>query len=140
MGGGTREIHRDDDPLATGTHEGADSASSLYVQGADFKSCGIRTGLAIYNTTQGTNGLITAVTEDTVTDDTNSWDYGDTYEIYKTNSKNKFISAQWTDVSRGWKTDKKELKKGWRAEDIDIDKKKPGRVFGPGQPEKGITQ
>jgi hypothetical protein len=137
MAGGSREIHRDDDYLATGTHKGADGAASLFDPGKDLKSCGVIVGLAIYNTTQVTNGLVTASTEDTVTDDTNTWDNGDTYEIYKTAAKNQVVSSIWTDVSRGWKSDKKELQKGWRAEDLDVDRKKPGRVFGPGQPEKG---
>ena len=136
MAGGTREVHRDSDYMATGTHKGADSSASLWDKGKDFKSCGVAVGLAIYNTTQSTNGLVTAVTEDTVTDDTNTWDNGDTYETYKTAAKDGLISSIWTDVSRGWKSDKRELQKGWRKEDLDIDRKKPGRVFGEGQPEK----
>ncbi len=136
MSGGTTEIHRDSDYLATGTHGGASGAASLQDIGADFKSCGVMVGLAIYNTTHVTNGLVTAVTEDTVTDDTNTWDAGDTYEIYKTSSKNSLISTQWTDLSRGWKSDRKKLEAGWKPKDIDLDDKGRKKVFGPGQPEK----
>jgi hypothetical protein len=81
--------HIDDDHLATGTHSGADGGLVLRNKGADFKSCGVTTGKAIYNTTDSSNGLITAVTEDTVTctlsgGTNNTWTSGDTYKIYKT--------------------------------------------------------
>ena len=136
MAGGTTELHIDNDHLATGTHDRADGATTLHKSGADFKSCGVRVGLYIENVDSGENSLIATVSEDEITtDDDLAWDNGETYKIYKTATKNSLISTQWTDVSRGWKTPKKELRKGWRPTDIDIDRKKPGRVFGPGQPE-----
>ena len=137
MSGGTAEIHRDNDYMATGTHGGADGASVL-TDSADFKSCGINADVGQYveNTTQSTGGNVTASTESTLTVDGVTWDNGDTYKVYITATKNQKISSVWTDVSRGWKADKKELSDGWRAEDVDIDDKGRKKVFGPGQPEK----
>lgn len=122
------DTHIDDDPLATGTHEGVDGSSFLYVKNMIFVTCDVRIGLAIHNETQDTDGLITAVTETTVTDDTNTWDNGDTYSIYKTAAKDTFISRIATDKSRGWKvTEKSELNDyGWFPKDHDIDKDSDG--------------
>ena len=135
MGGGTTEIHNDDDALATGTHEGVDSATTLRVKGADFKSCGVIEDLYIENETQSTASLVATVTEDEITtDDDISWNNGDTYNIYKTGTKGSFISSVWIDLSRGWKTDPDEMRLGWRYDDIDLDRDGE-RIFGPGQPE-----
>jgi len=102
-----------------------------------FKSNGIRADLYIENTTQDLNSLVATVTEDEITtDDDIAWNYGDTYKIYKTSEKGQVISTEWVDLSRGWKTRKKELIGGWREKDLDIDRNNPGGVFGPGQPEK----
>ena len=136
MGGGTTEVHRDDDYLATGAHDRGTS-TTLHASGKDFKSCGALVGSYIENETSSENSLIATVTEEEITtDDDLSWARDDVYKIYKTNAKDGLISTIWTDVSRGWKSDKRELEKGWRKEDLDIDRKKPGRVFGEGQPEK----
>lgn len=140
MSGGVRETHRDNETLATGTHDGADSSSTLREIGADFKSCGVYAGLAIYNDTDGSNGLVTDVTEDEVTCTlsggvNNHWNNGDTYSIYKTGTKNSIISSIWTDRSRGWKSDKDNLDRGWRPEDVDLDRD-TRHIFGPGQPER----
>ena len=137
MSGGSPEVHRDNDYIATGTHQGGTNDASLNDPGADFKSCGINgnVGQAIYNDTQSTNGNVTASTEDTVTDDTNVWTDGDTYYIYATSEYNSVISTQWIDRSRGWKADKKELDRGWRSEDVDLDRDEP-HVWSPGFPEK----
>ena len=118
MAGGTTEVHRD-------------------ASGADFKSCSALVGSYIENETSSENSLIATVTEEEITtDDDLSWARDDVYKIYKTDAKDGLISTIWTDVSRGWKSDKRELEKGWRKEDLDIDRKKPGRVFGEGQPER----
>lgn len=137
MSGGNPETHRDSDYLATGTHKGGSGDASLNDPGADFKSCGISgdLGQAIYNDTQSTNGNVTASTENTVTDDTNTWTDGDTYFIYKTATKNSVISTIWVDKSRGWKTEKKDLDRGWRKEDVDLDRDEP-HTWGPNQPER----
>jgi|GEM_PF-5918882 len=136
MPGGKIERHIDNDYLMTGTHHGATS-TTLFNKNADFASCGAIDGLYIENTTQSTNSLVATATEDSITTDDNiSWDNGDTYKIYKTGTKNSVISTQWVDMSRGWKTDPAEMIDGWRTEDLDIDRKNPGRVFGPGQPER----
>jgi hypothetical protein len=131
---------------------------------ADFRGNGVRVGLAAEHTTKSYLGTVSAVTNTTVTilwatdgvgvpiefgDETlwfgdtqvtfgeyNAWDKGDTYKIYKTSARGSVISTNWVDVSRGWKSRQSELQDGWRAEDIDIDKDNPGKVFGPGQPER----
>ena len=117
--------HIDDEALVTGNHDGADGAGALSDKDADFKSCGVVVGSAIYNDTQGTNGLITAVTEGSITDDTNSWDRGDAFSIYKTAAKNTRLSVIATDMSRGWKvTHEWELTEaGWFPRDVDQDDK-----------------
>lgn len=166
----TREVHRDSEPLFTGTHEGANysytqligeggeedllledgegmlaedsgnPSSVLKVKGANFRSLGVDPDLELYceNETQGTNGTVTAADENTVTVSGVEWYYGDTYSIYKTSTKDSFISGTWCDVSRGFKINHpKEINRhGWRKEDWDIDDKGRKRVFGPGQPEK----
>lgn len=134
------EIHRDNSPFAIGKHKGSGASASLIVPGADFKSCGVRTGVLIKNTTDVSQGLITSVAEDeigvTLSGGTNNyWNYGDSYEIYLTSTYNSVISRVGVDRSRGWKTDKKDLENGWRPEDIDIDEEEKD-VFGPGQPIK----
>jgi len=137
VSGGTTEVHKDDEYLMSGTHDGADSATTLRDMDADFKSCGVMDGLYIENVTGSTNSQVATATEQEVTTDDNiSWNKGDTYKIYKTGTKGQVISTEWVDLSRGWKTPKNELIDGWREDDLDIDRDNPGRVFGPGQPSK----
>jgi len=139
MSGGTSEVHRDDEPLITGTHDGASGSTTLRDMSRRLRSLGARAGLYIENETQATASLIATVTDNTMeitTDDAISWDNGDTYNIYKTASKGSLLSSNWVDVSAGWKTPKGELSRGWRTEDVDIDRDRPGKVFGPGQPER----
>jgi len=105
--------------------------------GADFKSCGAMAGLYIKNTTKDINSLIATVTEDEITtDDDLPWDSLDVYEIYKTATKDSFISSDVVDVSRGWRSDPAKMNKGWRFEDEDLDRYNQ-KIFGPGQPEGG---
>ena len=135
------EVHRDSDYMATGVHDRGTS-TTLHASGKDFKSCGALVDSYIENETSGENSLIATVSEEEITtDDDLSWTRDDVYKIYKTAAKDSLISSIWTDSSRGWKSDKEELsgglhQKGWREEDLDIDRDKPGRVFGPGQPHK----
>ena len=179
MGGGTREIHRDNAYMASGSHKGA-IGTTLLDPGAMFDVFVAQTGLYIENTTTGTTGrifyinrdeiLATKISEElsgdlltfgneadgdaedlTFTEENLSfgvesdasyimWAYGDTYEIFKTPTKNLLLSKTWVDSSRGWKSDKKKLRLGWRREDIDLDRTSTGgirRVFGPGQPDRG---
>jgi len=136
MAGGRTETHRDDEYLMTGTHKGATS-TTLFNRKADFASCGAFAGLYIENVTQTTNSLVATATEEEVTtDDSISWDNGDTYEIYKTAAKDSFISSERVDLSRGWKSDPETLERGWKKEDIDLDRDGKN-IFGPGQPVKG---
>lgn len=135
----TREIHRDSDYLASDTHSGADSSKTLRCDGIDFFVGGAVPDLYIENETQSTSSLIATVKEHEITtDDAISWNNGDTFNIYKTSTKDSFISGVWCDVSRGWKINSNDEinKHGWRTEDWDIDDKGRKDVFGPGQPEK----
>lgn len=132
------ETHTCDEPLAAGTHKRGSGAASLVDPGADFKSCSIQIGMPIYNTTQVTDGLITAVTEDTITDDTNTWDVGDEYEIYF-QTKDSIVSSIVIDKRFGRKTDPKLMIDNIRKKDRDLDedlKAGDDPIFGPGQPEK----
>lgn len=136
MSGGSQYVHKDDDYLFTGTHGGSDAAAVLTSLGAMFKTMGATIGVYCENVTQSTGGLITAVTDDTLTVADTTWDNGDTYKIYKTSAKNTVISTMMTDRSRGWKADPKQLKNGWFPEDADLDDHGKYKVFGPGQPHK----
>lgn len=124
-----------------GTHKGTDSAAVLFDPGADFKSCGASVGSAIYNVTDGSDGLITAVSENTVYCTLsggvgNVWDYGDTYSIYKTSAYNSVISRITVDKRAGHKvTQPSDLREGVLPEDVDLDENSE-KVFGPGQPVK----
>lgn len=160
----SREIHRDSEPLFTGTHKGANGALVLRDPGVNFRALGVDPSLSLYieNETGGSYGNISAADEDTVTatlsgpailddsgeqildddgnpiiDDLGAWNYGDTYNIYATSTKDSFISSVWVDVSRGWKIEKHDdvNREGWRNEDWDIDDRGRKNVFGPGQPE-----
>lgn len=128
------ETHVADSPVATGTHGGGDGAGYLYVKGAFFSDCGIQIGNPIYNLTQETDGLITAVTEFTITDDTNSWDNGDEYEVYA-QTKDSFISRMVIDKRFGRKTNPADMENDIHKDDIDVDEY-VDNVFGPGQPYK----
>ena len=133
MGGGTSEIHKDLDPLYTEAHVGASGAAAFSNQGHHLDVI-IKTGLAAENATQGTLGVVTAVTDSTITVSGCTWDSGDTIKVYKTATKGRVISTQWVDLSRGWKTPQKELIEGWREEDIDLNRNGE-KVWGSGQPE-----
>lgn len=133
--------HTDSDYLARGVHKGADGGVVLHHKGADFKSCGITVGIAIENDTDGSAGLTTAITEDTVTctlagGTNNTWTKDDQYSIYKTSSKDSSISFIYTDRRFGQKVVKGDIltKKGFFPEDRDIDED-IDEIFGEGQPE-----
>ena len=100
-----------------------------------FKTLGVTRGVYLENETQDSGGAITTLTDDYVKTGGVTWDNGDTYNIYKTATKNSTISTMATDRSRGWKADPKELVNGWFAEDVDLDDHGTKQVFGPGQPE-----
>jgi len=134
--------HIDDEYLATGTHKGADGGKVLRNKGADFKSCGITIGVAIQNDTDSSAGLVTAVTEDTVTctlsgGTNNTWTNGDTYYIFKTAAEDTFISAVYTDRRFGRKVTKDDTltEKGFFPDDVDLDET-DDHVWGPNQPER----
>lgn len=134
------EVHRDIYPLFEGTHKGA-TGLTLNDPGADFLSCGASVGLAIYNDTDESNGLITALTENTVTctlagGTLNTWTSGDEYSIYATAAYNTKISTTYTDKRYGRKvTDPAKLDNDLFPEDRDLDEDNED-VFGPGQPQR----
>ena len=128
--------------LMTGSHKGADGVSVLYDPGADFKSNGVHPTVAqlVLNDTDDSEGVVTAVTEDTVTcaltGGTNAtWTNGDTYIILKTGVEDSNISQHWTDRRFGQKTtNPADLDDdGVFHADADIDEE-DDEVFGPGQP------
>lgn len=121
------EVHKDNSPFAFGTHKRGNNSASLVDPKADFKSCGVMTGVLIKNTTDGSEGLITSVEEGeigvTLAGGVNNyWDVDDEYEIYLTATYNSKISSIYVDRSRGWRSDKETLDKGWKLEDVDRDK------------------
>ena len=130
MSGGVRVTHTDSDPLFTGTHDGPDGSNYLQDMGAMFKTLGAINGLYVENETKGTNGSLDYATDNIVyTGDATlpavlpftlpiEWDNGDTYNIYKTDTKGSVISYTWTDVSRGWAAYPQELVNGWLPEDV----------------------
>jgi len=131
-----------DECLMTGSHKGADGASILSDPGADFKSCGAHPDLKllIKNVTDGSEGEITASTEDTViatlTGGNNDWDKDDVYVILKTATEDSIISTHYTDKRFGRKvTNPDQLDDGIFPEDVDLDDDDED-VFGPGQPER----
>lgn len=134
MSGGTSEIHRDTDYMLSCSHKGASASASFTNRAYKFDAI-LKTGLAAENVTQSTSGTITAVTERSVTVSGCTWDLNDVLRVYKTDTKGKLISTQWTDLSRGWKTPMDELEDGWRPEDIDLNQDGEREVWGPGQPE-----
>ncbi|HLE19276.1 MAG TPA: hypothetical protein VI728_13435 [Syntrophales bacterium] len=141
MGNAVAEIHRDNDHIATGTAKAGSSATVLLDRGADFGSCGIIAGVLAKNITDGSQALITEVTEDSITTaaltggSLNAWTVGDTYKIYATATYNSIISTIWTDKRHGRKaTRQDQLEDGLFAEDRDMDEKEYN-VWGPGQPE-----
>lgn len=123
------------------TEELATTSLTIYDPGQDFKSCGVSVGVAIRNVTDGSSGLVTAVTEDTVTctlsgGTNNAFTYGDTYAIYCTATYNSIISTTHTDKRYGRKaTDKNQLIGRLFPKDIDFDEYGE-KVFSPGQPRK----
>jgi hypothetical protein len=136
MPGGVAELHYDSSPLYTGTHVGLSSTHTITKQGANFRSCDVSVGAAVYNETQLTNGHITAVTEDSITTDV-LWNNGDTFSVYITSIKDSLISFINTDLRFGTKvTNKAELnERGQLLEDEDFDEVTKD-IFGPGQPIK----
>jgi hypothetical protein len=139
---GSTIIHTDSDPLIRCTHQYGSGGMILKHKNQDFKSCGVIVGLAIYNDTDGSNGLVTEVTEDSVTctlsgGTNNYWSYGDQASIYKTATKDSYISKNTVDRSRGWKvTSENELDKdGFLIGDGDKDRDDK-EVWSSGFPER----
>ena len=158
MSGGTSEIHRDLDPLVTGTHRGA-RGLTLIDYGKMFDVVVATLGLQVVNVTTGEKGNIIAITAETILVSSGSvaevltfgddeiafgseelrfgglvWNPGDAYAVYKTATKGSIISTQWVDLSRGWKTPQRELIDGWREDDVDVNRGGE-KMWAEGQPE-----
>lgn len=132
--------HLDSEALYEGVHDGSTGLVLRKMHG-DFLSCGVTVGLAVYNDTDGSNGLTTIITENEVTctlagGSLNTWTKGDEFSIYKTATKDSLISTTYCDKRRGKKVTRRiELTKNQLfPEDVDLDE--DGRdIFGPGFPE-----
>jgi len=135
------ESHIDDQPFASGTHAQGGNSAVLVNPGKDFWSCGVAVGALVKNTTDGSEGTITARTEDTVTatlagGTDNDWDVGDSYEIYNTGTEDSYISKAYVDRSRGWQVfcpEELDEEIEWLVDDVDKDEF-DDLVWGPGQP------
>ena len=58
MSGGTTEVHRDTEPLITGTHKGATDSVLTDTDFSNLRSFGVRAGLDIENVTKGATGTV----------------------------------------------------------------------------------
>jgi len=72
--------------LFSGTHDGASNNADLIDTGRDFTTLGIKIGDIAKNVTDGSQGVITAIVDDTITatlsgGTDNDWDSADTYNI-----------------------------------------------------------
>lgn len=119
------ENHIDNSPQAVGTCGPTASSGILLDRDANFDAYLI-TGLVCYNTTKDTHGLITAITQTTITATDVLWTSGDAYEIYKTATKNSSISSTTIDDMYG--------RKVLREYELNLDEDIPGNQFAPGQP------
>ena len=121
------ETNKDSTAIMTGKHTGVNSSSFLYDRGENFDVL-VPVGVVVYNTTSGTNGLVTSTTEDKIYVDGVAWDTNDEYETYLTAEKESYISSiKITKV----------LGKKWSDYYTDDDEQDlPEDVFGPGQPEQ----
>lgn len=105
--GAVAEVHKDDSSIATGRHDGADGASVLRLMGFNFKSLDMN-GRLIKNITDASSGVISDVTEDTVTvtltgGTRNNWNRDDLFRIFLTAAENTYISTIYTDKRFGQK-------------------------------------
>jgi len=132
--------NKDDAGLFYSTHKGA-TGLTIVDPGKDFKSCGVTVGLAVKNVTDDSTGLVTAVSETSVTctlsgGSLNTFTAGDYYRIYCTDTIDDLISSHYTDKRFGTKvTNRNELDRhGIMAGDEDLDEEHQD-IFGPGQPE-----
>jgi hypothetical protein len=133
MPGAQAVVWRDTYALATGTQKG--SGTTITDRGKDFKSCGVRAGLAVKNTTASTSGHVVSVTEDQIVTDI-AFAAGATYEIYKTTTYDSKLATHYEDKRAGRKVvNPDQTENGVLIEDLDLDEHDKN-VFGPGQPWK----
>lgn len=160
MPGSQAVVWRDDHYLATGTQKG--SGTTITDRGKDFKSCGVRPGLAVKNCSTASLGVlmtetlqdiltedgqqiitqlaqgvvyghVVSVTEDTVVTDIPFY-VNNVYEIFKTATYNSKISTHHEDRRAGHKiTDPSQTYHGVLIEDVDLDENNKN-AWGPSQP------
>ena len=90
--------------LLVGAHDAA-GAGSPYLQDltVNFINAGAEAGIGqiLYNTTQGTNGPITAVTENTLTATGVTWDNGDAYRSAFLSTSQRSQIEHYLDITAG---------------------------------------
>ena len=139
---GVVEVHKDDSYILKCQHTFGSGGLILKNRDVDFLAFGIYVGQAVHNETDGSTGVVTAVTHETVTctlagGTANTFTRDDVVYFYATTSIDTYISSMTTDRSRGWKVTKRAQldDDGWLPEDADLDRDNK-EVFGPGQPEE----
>jgi len=88
--------------LFVGTHEGAGPAdATLQDSQAQFRTKGVRAnvGMVCYNTTQTTNGVVTAVTETSLTVSGVTWANGDAYRLVPIDSIERGTIEHYLDIA-----------------------------------------
>lgn len=88
--------------LFTGAHEGAGPVdASLSDSQAQFVTKGVRpnVGMVLYNTTQSTNGVVTAATEHALTATGVTWALGDIYRIVPIDSIERGTIEHYLDIA-----------------------------------------
>ena len=90
------------DNLLSGAHDGAGPAdATLSDAHAQFQTKGVQAnvGMVLYNLTAGTDGLVTARTETTITATGVTWDTGDLYRITLIDGVQIANIEHWLDVA-----------------------------------------
>lgn len=121
-----KEVYKDTGWL-TGTHQGANGAD-LYDTSKDFEVSDC-VGRLITNDTDGSQGLVTANTTNTLTvtltgGTNNNWQNGDEYTIYIGATANAVISTTEVCKKSGFATPYRDLVDGERPDWADDDQKK----------------
>lgn len=92
--------------LLSRTHDGANDAAILSDSQANFLSNGVRAmaGMVLYNLTDGSSGVVTAITQNTLTATLaggmgNDWDTGDSYRITTIDTEEIARANQYLDIT-----------------------------------------
>lgn len=92
--------------LLSRTHDGSNDAAVLSDSQANFQSNGVRAnvGMVLYNLTDGSSGVVTALTQTTLTATLaggvgNDWDTGDIYRIVTIDTEEIARANQYLDIT-----------------------------------------